>query len=523
MKALSGKNEIDALLLVNNFVSNPVLTWQTTNTLGQPVNLDFGFLNTGANGVSSFVPMNSNLQSATRSVLSQFSEVANITFNETSPGSADINFGTGALAVNGYSFTAGITYFGWNNSSDASYSWLTGANVYLTTAGIAGYSTAAPGDEAYETLVHEVGHALGLGHPHDDIQLSSTYDSNKYTVMSYNSYYSGASPAGLMLLDIQALQYLYGANTSYKSGNTSINLKEFVQNGPRALWDGGGTDTLDMSSLSKGETLSLIEGKYSSIFAKDDFVIAYGAKIENAKGTNFNDHIYGTATKNKLWGQNGNDSLVGYGGNDSLYGGSGDDTLKGGDGNDYVLVGGGKEYFDGGAGNDYISYFNSGGITLDLRANTVSGSWAGNDTIKSFESASGSGTGDDKIYGTDGANTIRTYGGNDKVYSRAGNDKIYAGDGNDRLEGGSGTDALYGGAGADVFHFNKGDGNDTIKDFQNNVDRIEFDNFSLAAGKDLMDYAKDVGDDIVFDMGGGNILTVENAEMWMMGNDIFQV
>ena len=96
-----------------------------------------------------------------------------------------------------------------------------------------------------------------------------------------------------------------------------------------------------------------------------------------------------------------------------------------GRGNDYVRVGGGAESFYGGSGTDYISYYDSSnGITIDLQSNSVSGSWAVNDVISSFESASGSRTGADKMYGTSGANTLRGNGGNDSLWGRSGRRQV---------------------------------------------------------------------------------------------------
>ena len=83
--------------------------------------------------------------------------------------------------------------------------------------------------------------------------------------------------------------------------------------------------------------------------------------------------------------------------------------------------------------------------------------------------------------------------------------------GQDRFDGGAGMDYLYGGADSDIFHFDFGEDHDIIKDFENNVDTIELDNFSFEAGTDAFDFATQVGSDVIFDFGGGDMLTVENT------------
>ena len=207
-------------------------------------------------------------------------------------------------------------------------------------------------------------------------------------------------------------------------------------------------------------------------------------------------------------------------GRERVYDGSGDDEVSLGGGNDYVRVGGGSDNYDGGAGKDYISYYDSSsGIRIDLRDNEISRSWGSNDTIKDFESASGSKTGDDRMLGSDTANTFKSYGGNDKLYGRGGNDKLYGGDGADYFDGGAGADLLYGGDGDDVFHFDHGEGKDVIKDFENNVDVIELDNFGLTKVQAFA-LATDSGGNVIFDFGDDDILIVENASIAQLQNDL---
>lgn len=296
-------------------------------------------------------------------------------------------------------------------------------------------------------------------------------------------------------------------------------------------FDGGnGKDYISYYNSSNGVRLDLQADTVSGSWAINDTIMnfesAAGSKTGDdvLRGTVGANTLRGYGGNDVLHGLEGNDRLVGGRGNDKIYSGKGDDVVFGGDGNDYIRVGGGKESFDGGDGKDYISYFDSSnGVRIDLRADKVSGSWAVNDAIKNFESAAGSDTGDDVLLGTAGANTLRGHGGDDTFFARDGADRLYGGDGKDHLDGGNGNDLLWGGKGADVFHIDFGEDHDVIKDFQNNIDEIQLDNFVFSGGQDAFDFARQVNSDVVFDFGGGEGLTIEDTTIGKLYNDLVLV
>lgn len=194
------------------------------------------------------------------------------------------------------------------------------------------------GTYSYMTTLHELGHSLGLKHPFDGISvLPSSIDSRTYTIMSYsaqpgvNSTYFNFEPTTPMLLDVQAIQYIYGANYDFNAGNTSFDYVDSTYY-HQTIWDGGGIDTIRYTG-HRNSTLDLRQGYGSQIgmpvYVKSAFGvnlypvnnvwIAYGVTIENAEGGYGDDVITGNDVNN---------CLVGGGGNDTLNGGAGIDTAS---------------------------------------------------------------------------------------------------------------------------------------------------------------------------------------------------
>ncbi|ABC89538.1 probable metallopeptidase protein [Rhizobium etli CFN 42] len=145
------------------------------------------------------------------------------------------------------------------------------------------------GNYAGQTLAHELGHALGLKHAHEGgTVVPSAYDSLEYTIMTYHTFIgddeSGAkyeqngAPQTFMMLDIAALQEMYGADYTTNSGDTvyrwNPNQGITYVNGVAAItpaanrvfatiWDGGGTDTYDLSAYTTALKIDLHAGGYS--------------------------------------------------------------------------------------------------------------------------------------------------------------------------------------------------------------------------------------------------------------------
>ena len=244
------------------------------------------------------------------------------------------------------------------------------------------FSSLKPGGYDFITYIHEIGHALGLKHPHNAFNGNGTFpgvqngagfgdlgdfDLNQglYTMMSYNDGWQ-TRPGGPLLdtgvvtygyeatpmaFDIAALQYLYGVNTTYQTGNDTYTLARVNASGSfyACLWDAGGNDIIrNASSLAstidlRAATLthSAGGGGYLSSVAGIDggFTIAFGAVIENASGGSGVDQITGNAVANRLMGNAGDDVIKAGSGNDTVIGGAGADMITGAAGKD-VLTGG---------------------------------------------------------------------------------------------------------------------------------------------------------------------------------------
>ncbi len=220
------------------------------------------------------------------------------------------------------------------------------------------------GTKANNLIVHELGHGLGLLHPHNGILFpglkegdeyiagTNGLNSTEFSVMSYNKQVLDKQKgfaATPMALDIAALQYLYGANTDYRTGSDSYKLSadstDFY-----CIWDNGGSDSIEVSDgsfFSKNATIDLraatIDIKNLDAIVKDSslggyvskisgiaggFTIAHGVVIENAVGGSGNDLITGNDVANALKGNDGADTLVGGLGRDVLTGGNGADVFK---------------------------------------------------------------------------------------------------------------------------------------------------------------------------------------------------
>lgn len=282
---------------------------------------------------------------------------------------------------------------------------------------------------------------------------------------------------------------------SMGSGNTLINhLGRIVSTFQAELTYANDDDVI---ITSRALTLPVVSGSPASTLLQGTYV------NDRIRGNGGNDTINGDRGDDRLSGGSGNDLISGDAGNDVIWGDAGNDRLRGGDGNDKIYGGSGNDRMAGGSGNDLLE----GGTGHDLM-------WgdAGADRLRG-------GAGNDTLYGGSGNDRVAGGDGNDRMFGDSGNDVLWGNAGADRLRGGTGNDTLYGGSGADTFIFGKGFDRDVIADFENNVDTIAMSNgvrnFSQARS-----YAEQVGKDVIFDFGGGDVLTVKNITIAALADDM---
>ena len=190
------------------------------------------------------------------------------------------------------------------------------------------------GDTDRETLLHEIGHALGLKHPSppalsSDLAPPQNYlgmseDTSRFTIMSYEAHPQALSRADYGIYDIVALRKLYGSRP-YHSDDDFYMLDRLSGNYQSALLDDGGNDLVDLSLISNGVKFSLEPGRFSSVgktlagkAAIDNFSIALDSFIERVIATNHSDRIDGNKLDNWIA------PLSGY---DTIDAGAGVDTI----------------------------------------------------------------------------------------------------------------------------------------------------------------------------------------------------
>ena len=414
---------------------------------------------------------------AVEQALDKFAQALNLSFVRSETGQSDIQFYLNDLIEVGAGAAAGY--------ADAQ----TG-EVHLNALIFNTSSSLNEGTQGFETLLHEIGHLLGLEHPFEAPVLPVEENHQDNTIMSYTS--NGVYDTELKIYDIAALHYFYGVNSNVRAESNTYTFAD------RYIWDGSGLDTFDASMQTEKVYINLNAGSWNyiaekslSILDQGQSFIGYGTMIENVKG--------GT----------GDDTLIGNVQNNILEGGLGQDTYIFNEnfGQDQIIeidsINKIKFDFDVDESRFYYSdgmiYYKNDSIRIDVDNFELFGINGVDYSLDDFKNKFI--LVDRDYFGTENEDFIRGNAGNNKIYGGSGNDCLEGGLGNDILYGGNGNDELYGGDGDDKLYAESGNnildggaGNDTLDG---------------GIGTNTFIFGKGYGHDIIASTNSGNIVFLD--------------
>jgi hypothetical protein len=344
----SGDIKIDALL-------DKSLNWNYLNPARNVLYYSFDVKNFDDSKMRkiSVEAFNTAQQEAARTQLKYVTDITGIQFKEVATTSAaDIHFANTNLEGK---YTAGLcdNSYRYHYNKNLVTDYIADAYIYLDNVewNVQNENPTA-GGQGYETLLHEIGHALGLKHPFETPKtLSKTDDNTNNTVMSY--LHKGDYKTTFQSYDLAALNWLYGTD-----GLTALPVKATAGNdlfigtsnadiintlaGNDTLDGGTGRDTLtggdgndayvvDDTGDKIIETNKFdIDSVQSSVnFTLPKYVenLTLTGKATLAIGNELENKLIGNELANTLKGLDGNDTLEGGKGNDALTGGLGEDTF----------------------------------------------------------------------------------------------------------------------------------------------------------------------------------------------------
>jgi Ca2+-binding RTX toxin-like protein len=269
-------------------------------------------------------------------------------------------------------------------------------------------------------------------------------------------------------------------------------------------------EDLKFDSPKRDDFLISIKGTDDHIMIKDQFCsldaenhpikllkFADGTEMTQSEfeyykyhGSDDADEMWGTSKTDTMYGYSGDDTIKAHSGDDIIYGGKGNDTINGWYGNDtYIFnLGDGQDTIEEYFGTDTIKFgpnikasdlfFSKNNYNLEINIKNSTDKITVTNFFKranyqiekiEFTDSEIAIAKEDifnriELHGTKDDDILSGSSYDDKIYGYAGKDTLYGNEGNDVLVGGTGNDILKGGYGIDIYIFNRGDGQDVIKD-----------------------------------------------------------